>query len=98
MKTLQSRGVSVVGVSPDSVKALKKFDEKNSLGFPLLSDGDHGVSTSYGTWGEKTQCGRTSVGMIRSSFLIDEKGRIAEAWYKVSPKDTVPRALKALGS
>ena len=98
MKTLESKGVSVVGVSPDSVKALKKFDEKNALGFPLLSDGDRSVSTAYGTWGEKTQCGRTSMGMIRSSFLIDEKGRIAEAWYKVSPKDTVSKALKALGS
>ena len=98
MEALTAKGVSVAGVSPDSVKALKKFDEKNALGFPLLSDGDHGVSSAYGTWGEKTQCGRTSVGMIRSSFLIDEKGKIADAWYKVSPKDTVPKALKALGS
>jgi len=97
-EALKAKGVSVAGVSPDGVKSLKKFNDKNTLGFPLLSDGDHTVSAAYGTWGEKTQCGKTSVGMTRSSFLIDEKGKIAEAWYKVSPKDTVPKALKALGS
>lgn len=97
LKELQAKSVSVAGVSPDGVKALKKFDEKNTLGFPLLSDEDHAVSGAYGTWGEKTQCGKTSVGMTRSSFLIDEEGKILEAWYKVSPKDTVPKTLKALG-
>lgn len=62
----------------------------------LLKKGDT-ASTSYGTWREKTQCGKTSVGMIRTSFLIDEKGKIAEAWHKVNPRNTVPKAIKALG-
>ena len=97
-KELEARGVSAIGVSPDSPGALRKFDEKNRLGFPLLSDRDHAVSGAYGTWAEKTRCGKTSVGMVRSSFLIDEGGVLAGVWYKVSPKDTVPLALKAVES
>src|SRR5712691_1275465 len=93
---LSSIGVDVVGVSPDEPDKQSRFDEKFGLGFPLLSDPDHAVAGAYGAWGEKTNYGRTSVGIIRSSFLIDERGRIEQAWYKVSPKDTVPKARKAL--
>ena len=74
----------------------KKFDDKHTLGFPLLSDPDHKVAAAYGVWGEKSMYGKTYEGIIRSSFLIDEKGKIVETWYKVSPKDTVPKAMKAL--
>jgi peroxiredoxin Q/BCP len=89
--------VAALGISPDKPGAQKKFDGKYGLGFPLLSDPDHAAAQSYGTWGEKTMYGKTSMGIIRSSFLIDEKGKILGAWYKVKPEDTVPLAKKILG-
>jgi peroxiredoxin Q/BCP len=89
-------GVDVVGISPSSVADQAAFDEKYALGFPLLSDPDHAVAEAYGAWGEKNLYGKVSVGIIRSSFLIDEDGRIEAAWHRVSPKDTVPKALAAL--
>ena len=91
-------GVDAVGISPDLPKKQLGFDRKYGLGFPLLSDPDHAVSEAWGTWGEKTRNGRTSIGMIRSSFLVDEEGRIERAWYGVKPEDTVPNALEALGA
>ena len=93
---LASLGADVVGVSPDEPDAQARFDDKFSLGFPLLSDPDHAVAEQYGVWGERSLYGRTFMGIIRSSFLIDEAGRIEHAWYKVAPKDTVPNARKAL--
>jgi peroxiredoxin Q/BCP len=74
----------------------KKFDRKFDLGFPLLSDADHKIATAYGVWGEKKMYGKTFMGIIRSAFLIDEKGKIAAAWYKISPKNTVPELMQAL--
>jgi peroxiredoxin Q/BCP len=91
-------GVDVAGVSPDLPAEQKAFDEKLSLGFPLLSDPDHAVADAYGVWGERSMYGKTSVGIIRSSFLIDEEGRIERAWYEVTPMDTVPNARAALAS
>ena len=88
---------AVLGISPDPPKRQAKFDEKYGLGFPLLSDEDHSVAEAYDVWGEKKNYGRTYMGIIRSAFLIDEKGKVAEAWYKVSPKDTAGNLLKALG-
>ena len=85
----------VVGISPDAPKAQKAFDAKYGLGFTLLSDPDHSVADAYGVWGEKSLYGRKYMGIVRSSFLIDEQGRILQAWYKVSPGDTVPKALRA---
>jgi len=90
--------VSVVGISPDAPAAQKKFAEENSLKYPLLSDEDHKVAESYGVWGKKKMDGKEFEGINRSSFLIDEKGKIIAAWYKISPNDTVPEALKALNS
>jgi peroxiredoxin Q/BCP len=89
--------VSVVGISPDPPAAEKKFAEKNSLNFPLLSDPDHQVSKSYGAWGQKTMVGKKFDGIIRSSFLINEKGKIIAVWYKISPQATVQEALKVFG-
>jgi peroxiredoxin Q/BCP len=89
-------GAEVVGISPDRPEAQLAFDRKYDLGFPLLSDPDHRVAEAWGAWGEKTRNGRTSVGIIRSSFLVDEDGRIERAWYSVKPEDTVPNALAAL--
>ena len=91
-------GIAVVGVSPDAPGKQKKFDEKYGLGFPLLSDTDHAVAESYGVWGEKSLYGKKFMGIVRSSFLIDESGKIMGVWYKVSPADTVPNALKVLGA
>lgn len=92
----ETMGVSVLGISPDTPDKQKKFDDKHSLGFPLLADTDNAVSTAYGVWGEKTVCGKKCMGITRSSFLIDEDGRLMQVWYKVTPKDTVPKAKKAL--
>lgn len=94
---LSGLGIAAVGVSPDKPDKQKKFDDKYELGFQLLSDPDHTMADAYGVWGEKTRCGKTSVGIIRSSFLVDESGTIVEAWYSVKPEDTVPKALDALG-
>lgn len=91
-------GTAVLGISPDPPEQQKKFDEKYGLGFSLLSDVDHRVASAYGVWGEKSMCGKKYEGIIRSSFLIDEGGMIFQAWYKVSPKDTVPKAREALES
>ena len=88
--------VQIVGISPDEPAKQKKFDDKYSLGFPLLSDPDHAVAEKYGAWGEKSMYGKKYMGIIRSAFLVDEKGRIAEAWPKISPKNTPKFLLQAL--
>jgi peroxiredoxin Q/BCP len=88
----------IIGISPDKPAALKKFDTKYSLGFPLLSDVDHRVAEAFGVWQEKSMYGRKYMGILRSAFLVDEKGKVAEAWYKISPKDTPVKLLDALGA
>ena len=88
---------AVLGISPDKPAKQLKFDEKYGLGFPLLADEDHAVAEAYDVWTEKSMYGRKYMGILRSAFLIDEKGKVAEAWYKVSPKDTPANLLKALG-
>ena len=87
----------VIGISPDAPAKLKEFDDKYSLGYTLLSDEDHAVAEQFGVWVEKSMYGRKYMGVQRSSFLIDEKGRIERAWPKISPKDTPTQLLKALG-
>jgi peroxiredoxin Q/BCP len=87
---------AILGISPDKPAAQKKFDTKYGLGFPLLSDIDHAVAEAYEVWKQKSMYGRTYMGIERSAFLVDEKGKIAEAWYKVSPKDTPKNLLGAL--
>jgi peroxiredoxin Q/BCP len=88
---------AIIGISPDKVTKQKKFDEKYSLGFPLLADEDHAVAEKFDVWTEKSMYGRKYMGILRSAFLVDEKGKIAEAWYKVSPKDTSANLLRSLG-
>lgn len=98
-RDLAGIGLDVVGISPDPPDKQLAFDERYELGFPLLSDPDHSVAEAYGAWGEKTrQSGETYVGIIRSSFLVDEEGRIERAWSPVTPEDTVPNALAAVGA
>ncbi len=94
---LKKLNVAVVGISPDSIPAQKRFATKNSLDFPLLSDPDHHVAVQYGAWGPKVNSGKAGEGIVRSSFLIDEEGKISAVWYKISPDATVPELLKALG-
>ncbi len=91
-------GAEVVGISPDQPEDQLAFDRKYRLGFPLLSDPDHSVAEAWGAWGEKTRNEKTYEGIIRSSFLVDEDGRIERAWYGVKPEDTVPNALAELGA
>jgi peroxiredoxin Q/BCP len=93
---LRDLGLAVVGISPDQPAKQQKFDDKYNLSFPLLADPDHRVAAAYGAWGEKTSYGKKSLGIIRSSFLIDGAGKIMAAWYGVKPEDTVPKAAKAL--
>ena len=90
--------VAAVGISPDGTDAQKNFDNKHSLEFPLLSDPDHKVAELYGAWGEKKMYGKSFMGIVRSSFLIDETGKIMGAWYKIKPENTVPEAKKVLGN
>ncbi len=90
--------VEVLGISPDRPDEQAAFDHKYSLGFPLLSDPDHAVAEAWGTWGEKTAYGKTTMGIVRSSFLVGPDGRIERAWYRVKPEDTVPKALGALAA
>ena len=86
----------VLGISPDKPAKQKKFDEKYSLGFPLLADEDHKVAEAYGSWGERSMYGRKYMGIVRSAYLVAEDGTIAEAWPKISPKDTPKKLLAAL--
>jgi peroxiredoxin Q/BCP len=86
----------ILGISPDEPAKQLAWEEKHSLGFGLLSDPDHAVADKYGVWGEKKLYGKTYMGIVRSAFLIDEKGKVAHAWYKISPKDTPKKLLAAL--
>jgi len=85
----------IVGISPDAPDRQARFDQKYSLGFPLLSDADHAVAEAYGVWGERSLYGRKYMGIIRSAFLISPGGLIEQAWYKISPADTPKKLLAA---
>jgi peroxiredoxin Q/BCP len=89
---------AVVGISPDPPAKQAKFDTKYGLGFPLLADEDHAVAEAYGVWTEKSMYGKKYMGILRSAFLIDEKGKLAEVWYKISPADTPKNLLAALAA
>ena len=86
----------IVGISPDKPAKLLKFDEKFSLGFTLLSDDTNAVAKKYKVWKKKSMYGREYMGIERSAFLINGKGEIVHAWYKISPKDTPLRLLESL--
>ena len=86
----------IVGISPDKPAKLLKFDEKYSLGFTLLSDDTNAVAKKYKVWKKKSMYGREYMGIERSAFLINGKGEIVYAWYKISPKDTPLRLLESL--
>jgi peroxiredoxin Q/BCP len=88
----------VLGISPDKPSKQAKFAQKYGLGFQLLSDPDHATAEAFDVWKEKSMYGRKYMGIERSAFLVDEKGKIAAAWYKVSPADTPKNLLAALAA
>ena len=93
---LNGQDVEVLGISPDQPEALKKFTEKYELTFPLLSDADKSVMKAYGAFGEKKNYGKVVQGVIRSTFVIDEEGKIAVAKYNVKATGHVARIAKEL--
>jgi peroxiredoxin Q/BCP len=96
---LKKRGAVVLGVSKDSIASHEKFRDKHSLGFPLLSDPDGTAIESYGAWGEKNMYGKKSMGIIRTTVLLDPEGTVRKIFSKVKVKghaDAVVEALDAL--
>ena len=87
---------AIIGISPDKPAAQAKFDDKYGLGYPLLADTEHAVAEAYGVWKEKSLYGKKYMGIERSAFLIGADGKIEQAWYKISPKDTPLKLLEAL--
>jgi peroxiredoxin Q/BCP len=94
--TITEQNAVVIGVSPDGSRSHQKFRTKYDLPFVLLTDEGHKVADRYGAWGEKKMYGMTYQGVIRSHFVIDEQGMVVDAQVKVSPKDSVARALETL--
>ena len=88
-------GIDVIGVSPDKMKPIERFAEKYQLSFPLASDESHSIAEKYGTWVEKSMYGRKYMGMERSTFLIDKRGKIARVWRKVSVTGHAAEVLAA---
>lgn len=93
---LKKTGAEVIGVSPDKPESHTKFRDKQGLNFTLLSDTDKKIATAYGAYGEKKLYGKVSMGIIRSTFIIDETGRIAKLWRKVKVAGHVDEVLEAL--
>jgi len=91
----KKRGITILGVSPDSEKSHQKFATKYELPFTLLADKDHAIADAYGVWGEKKFMGRTYMGVHRKTFLIDEKGKLKKIFEKVKPEDHAEEVLEA---
>ncbi len=91
----KKQGIAVLGVSPDSEASHKKFTAKYKLPFTLLADTDRAIAEAYGVWGEKKFMGRTYMGVYRTTFLIDEKGKIKKVFDKVKPEEHAGEVLDA---
>lgn len=96
LAALSAAGVAVLGLSRDSVESHGKFREKYALNFPLLSDGDGAVCAAYGVWVEKSMYGKKYMGIDRTTFLIDEAGKITRIWQKVKVPGHVEGVLEAV--
>jgi thioredoxin-dependent peroxiredoxin len=96
--TFKKRGINVLGVSPDSETSHKKFVQKYKLPFMLLADHEHKIADAYGTYGQKKFMGRTYMGILRTTFLIDEKGKIKKVFEKVKPDEHAREVLEAFNS
>ncbi|MFI5890979.1 thioredoxin-dependent thiol peroxidase [Actinoplanes sp. NPDC051513] len=97
LASLRAEGYEVVGISPDAPAKLAKFRERDAITFPLVSDEDRSVLTAYGAFGEKQNYGRTIMGVIRSTFVIDENGVIEKAFYNVKATGHVAKLRRDLG-
>jgi peroxiredoxin Q/BCP len=97
LASLKAAGYEVVGISPDGPEKLAKFRERDAITFPLVSDPDRAVLKAYGAYGEKQNYGRTVLGVIRSTFVIDEKGQIERAMYNVKATGHVAKLRRDLG-
>ena len=95
-ETIRQRGADVWGVSPQGAASKRAFREKYDLPFTLLADEGHRLADAYGAWGEKMNYGRTYMGIIRSTFLIDPDGRVARVWPKVKAMGHAEAVLGAL--
>ena len=93
----EKAGIAILGVSPDNVKSHVKFKQKFKLPFPLLADEGHKVCDLYGVWGPKKLMGREYQGVLRTTFLIDEHGKIVKVFEKVRPAEHSAEVLAALG-
>lgn len=91
-----AKGAVVIGISPDDPTSHERFRTRHGLPFYLLSDVDHSVAEAYGAWGEKTRFGKTSVGILRSTFVVDEKGRVLRVFPRVSPEGHATEVLQYL--
>ena len=91
----KKQGITILGVSPDSEKSHQKFTAKYKLPFTLLADTDHSIADAYGVYGEKKFMGRTYMGVLRTTFLIDEKGKVKKVFEKVKPEDHANEVLEA---
>jgi peroxiredoxin Q/BCP len=89
-------GAVVIGISPDSAASHRKFKEKHDLAVALLADEAHAVCEAYGVWAEKSMYGRTYMGVERSTFLVDPKGRLARIWRKVKVPGHAEEVLQAV--
>ena len=92
--TIQAANGTVIGISPDQPDALAAWKEKEGFPYPLLSDPEHSVAEAYDVWGEKSMYGNVYMGIIRSHFVIDADGKVADVQYKVSPKDSIEKGVK----
>lgn len=90
----RKRGIEVIGISPDDVDSHKKFCEKMKIPYPLLADTDKETSKKFGVWGKKNFMGKEYMGITRSTFLVDEKGKIVKAYTKVKPKGHAQEVLQ----
>lgn len=95
---VEKRKAVVLGVSPDGVASHQKFKTKQKLPFPLVVDEDHKIADAYGVWGEKSMYGKKYMGIIRSHFVIDQQGKVADAQVKISPTNSVKLALETLSA
>jgi len=98
LRAFDRAGVTVLGISPDGAEKHRKFRDKFTLKFPLLSDPSHKVMEAYGAWGEKTMYGKKTIGTIRSTFLIGADGKVAHAWYNVRADGHAAKVLEELGT
>jgi peroxiredoxin Q/BCP len=95
---VRKAGAVVLGVSPDPVNSHVKFKRKFDLPFPLLADVDHSVAEAYGAWGEKSMYGRKYFGILRTTFVIDARGRITKIFQKVKPKGHAAEVLEEVSA